>query len=158
MSGLKHINVVMQQRFDTKKNWNTNNPKLEEGEIGVESDTHKIKVGDGAKPWSELPYIGSDYSIPDEYKKTIDALGYVYYDDTQTGSFNISDGLFAEAITLTGLMELQNRGNGDSAKIRMHTNDFSGILTTDDNTNTEITLHEELDKKHNMNLYIITYD
>ena len=163
MSGLKHINVVMQQRYDTKTNWENNDTEenkliLEAGEIGVETDTHKIKVGDGETRWSELPYIGLDYSIPDEYKKAIDALGYVYYDDSQSGSFNISDGLFAESVTLTGLMELLNRGNGDYAKIRMNTNDFSGIVTMDNDTATERTLQDELDKKPNMNLYIITYD
>ena len=31
---------------------------LAEGEIGVEIDTHKIKVGDGIKTYEQLPYSG----------------------------------------------------------------------------------------------------
>ena len=38
----------MQQRRDTAANWAANNPTLSAGEIGVESDTNKFKVGNGS--------------------------------------------------------------------------------------------------------------
>lgn len=36
--------------------WFTVNPVLFKGEIGFESDTLLFKIGDGARPWNELPY------------------------------------------------------------------------------------------------------
>ena len=43
-------------RHDTAANWTTVNPILSDGEIGVEIDTLKIKVGDGIKTWNQLGY------------------------------------------------------------------------------------------------------
>jgi Major tropism determinant N-terminal domain len=43
-------------RRDTAANWATNNPILALGEPGLETDTRKIKYGDGITHWSSLPY------------------------------------------------------------------------------------------------------
>lgn len=40
--------------------WTAKNPLLQRGEIGVESDTHKIKVGDGLTYWNSLAYSQDD--------------------------------------------------------------------------------------------------
>ena len=45
-------------RHDTAANWNNTNPVLSAGELGVEIDTHKLKIGDGNTEWISLPYIG----------------------------------------------------------------------------------------------------
>src|SRR5882672_428195 len=37
--------------------WTAANPILAQGELGVELDTYKWKVGDGTKQWSILPYV-----------------------------------------------------------------------------------------------------
>ena len=37
--------------------WTAKNPLLQRGEIGIESDTHKAKVGDGTTYWNTLPYF-----------------------------------------------------------------------------------------------------
>ena len=36
--------------------WTAKNPLLQRGEIGIELDTHKAKVGDGTTYWNDLPY------------------------------------------------------------------------------------------------------
>ena len=47
----------------TKQEWLDKNPILLKGEIGVESDTSAIKIGDGINIWSNLPYqYGLDLS------------------------------------------------------------------------------------------------
>lgn len=48
--------IQIQYRRDTATNWTTNNPVLYDGEIGYESDTGRLKVGDGITPWSTLLY------------------------------------------------------------------------------------------------------
>jgi hypothetical protein len=46
----------IQLRRGISTEWATFNPVLFEGEIGVELDTNKIKIGDGTLPWLSLPY------------------------------------------------------------------------------------------------------
>lgn len=46
---------IMKQRRGTAAAWSSENPVLEEGEIGVELDGQKrMKVGDGVTPWNSL--------------------------------------------------------------------------------------------------------
>lgn len=53
----KTINTRQQQKRDTAANWTTNNPILLAGEFGIESDTNKMKVGDGTTAWNNLEYF-----------------------------------------------------------------------------------------------------
>jgi hypothetical protein len=46
----------IQIRRDTAEKWMINNPILLEGEIGYETDTTYIKIGDGTTYWNDLPY------------------------------------------------------------------------------------------------------
>jgi len=43
-------------RRDLSLTWNYNDPVLMSGEQGYETDTRKMKIGDGQTPWSQLPY------------------------------------------------------------------------------------------------------
>lgn len=47
-------------RNDTKSNWDKvgTSAVLLKGEIGIEIDTLKFKIGDGSKKWNELAYVG----------------------------------------------------------------------------------------------------
>ncbi|MBQ3396798.1 MAG: hypothetical protein IJG34_10215 [Synergistaceae bacterium] len=40
--------------------WQTLNPVLLKGELGIESDTQRIKIGNGKTAWSDLSYIDSE--------------------------------------------------------------------------------------------------
>lgn len=44
------------ERNDTAANWTSLNPVLKKGEVGIESDTDKFKIGDGTTAWSSLSY------------------------------------------------------------------------------------------------------
>jgi hypothetical protein len=48
---------VLQFRRDTAAGWTTKNPKLYQGEPALESDTNKLKIGDGINRWVNLPYL-----------------------------------------------------------------------------------------------------
>lgn len=50
--------VRIQLRRDTAANWTSANPVLAPGEVGLETDTDQIKIGDGTTAWSSLPYGG----------------------------------------------------------------------------------------------------
>lgn len=48
---------TLRVRVNTAANWTSENPTLESGMIGLESDTSKMKRGDGSSTWTALPYI-----------------------------------------------------------------------------------------------------
>lgn len=50
------LTALQKQRRDTAANWTAANPTLLAGEIGIESDTNKIKIGDGSTAWASLAY------------------------------------------------------------------------------------------------------
>ena len=54
------LNIRIQLRNDTAENWNTQNPVLLKGEMGVETDTGKTKIGNGTAHWKDLKYSGVD--------------------------------------------------------------------------------------------------
>lgn len=56
----KTINTKIQLRNDLAATWNSKNPVLKKGEIGIEIDTRKMKVGDGTTTWNALSYMGAD--------------------------------------------------------------------------------------------------
>ena len=62
---------LIQIRRDTAANWTSANPVLAQGELGAETDTSKIKIGDGSTAWSSLAYL-------------IDAGGYLTATSTNT--------------------------------------------------------------------------
>lgn len=45
-------------RRDSSENWNDANPILLDGEPGYETDTGKMKIGNGSNSWSDLDYYG----------------------------------------------------------------------------------------------------
>ena len=48
---------MIQIRRDTASNWTSANPILALGEMGAETDTSKIKIGDGTTAWASVPYL-----------------------------------------------------------------------------------------------------
>lgn len=56
----KTLNIRIQLRNDTAENWTTANPVLLKGEMGVEIDTGKTKIGNGTDDWKTLKYSGVD--------------------------------------------------------------------------------------------------
>ncbi|MBS7328942.1 MAG: hypothetical protein KIG68_09410 [Oxalobacter sp.] len=54
---LSDVRLIL--RNDTTANWTSGDPVLLKGEIGIESDTARFKIGDGTSAWTALPYAGA---------------------------------------------------------------------------------------------------
>lgn len=48
--------AILRHRRDVSSAWTSNNPILEEGQLGFETDTVLYKLGDGVTQWNGLPY------------------------------------------------------------------------------------------------------
>ena len=49
--------VQIQLRRDSAADWTSADPTMAEGEIGLETDTGNIKIGDGVTAWTSLGYF-----------------------------------------------------------------------------------------------------
>ena len=71
-------------RTDTAANFTANDPTLVAGELAIESDTGRAKVGDGATAWTSLPYT----SPRKEQYKSLTLLDPAVNDDISMGFTN----------------------------------------------------------------------
>ena len=82
-------------RRDTAANWTTENPILAEGEPGLETDTGKIKYGDGTTAWVSLDYAGN--SLSDDQAVTV-TVGNTDYWAIVNRANNNDDGVESSAV------------------------------------------------------------
>lgn len=77
------MSVQIKLRRDTAANWSSVNPTLAAGEPGLETDTLKVKYGNGSSAWNSLNYAsnptGNSYTLP---TATTSILGGVKIDGT----------------------------------------------------------------------------
>lgn len=59
----------IQNLIYTAAEWAAKNPVLLNGELGIESDTHKAKYGDGRTAWNSLEYTGTEVDLSNYYTK-----------------------------------------------------------------------------------------
>ena len=52
--------IQIQLRRDTAANWTSEDPTLASGELGVETVTGKLKIGDGSTAWTALDYFAGN--------------------------------------------------------------------------------------------------
>jgi hypothetical protein len=72
----------IQIRRGTAAEWAAEDPILAEGEIGFETDTDLIKIGDGTRDWSDLDYISTTAVAPTQTEYALefdDTLGHHVY-------------------------------------------------------------------------------
>jgi len=86
MSSIARIRL----RRDTAANWTAANPTLLAGEMGIETDTRKYKVGDGSTAWTGLSYYIDGVAIRGQISKMTD--GTI---DITTQSVYVTTGLTA---------------------------------------------------------------
>lgn len=89
-------------RRDTAANWTSANPVLGNGEVGLETDTRKLKAGDGTLAWTALPYWLTGATVRGQASKmdsgTVDIITQSAY--VSTGLTATFDSSTAEGMTL----------------------------------------------------------
>ena len=92
--------TVIKLRRDTDANWTSTNPTLATGEAGFESDTGKLKIGDGSTAWTSLGYVsgGASVEVSDTPPSAPEANTLWWESDTGT-LFIYYDNYWVEAVT-----------------------------------------------------------
>lgn len=89
----KTLNTRIVTRNDTSANWTTNKTKvLLKGEIGLETDTGKYKIGDGSTTWENLTY----------YKHVSDGAVFGLVDDVKVDGTSVVSSKIASLSTING--------------------------------------------------------
>lgn len=65
----REFQTIIQLANDTSSNWQTKNTVLLKGEVGIEIDTRKFKIGDGVTNWNSLLYANIT-DLSNYYTKT----------------------------------------------------------------------------------------
>lgn len=84
--------VQIQLRNDTAANWVAEDPILAQGEVGVELDTSRTKIGNGIDEWSDLPYADG-YSEQQLTNHVNSSTPHPAYDDMQSLTLLFENGL-----------------------------------------------------------------
>ena len=131
--------VRIQVRRGSSSDWTSVNPVLAAGEIGFETNTKKMKVGDGSSTWSSLDYISSDAPAISEISQDAinsaltmgDGISKVYDDagntitlentgvlsfNTRTGSITLTDSDINTALGYTAADAADVSGLGTGAE------------------------------------------
>jgi hypothetical protein len=112
--------TAIQIRRGTAAQWTSANPTLSAGEQGFETDTGKVKIGDGSTAWNSLAYLGAG-------TVTSITAGTGLSGGTITTSGTIA--IDSTVATLTGTQTLTNKTLTDP-KINLAFNADSGSTYT----------------------------
>lgn len=101
-------NVTIPYRFVVRRglaaDWTSQNPVLLSGEFGKETDTGKLKQGDGSTAWNSLSYIGI-WTLAD-IRRALDLLGSTAEGDIiykgASGWTRLAKGTDGQVLTLAG--------------------------------------------------------
>lgn len=92
--------TVIKLRRDTAANWTNVNPVLSAGEAGFESDTGKLKIGDGTATWSAVSYVSGGASVEVSDDPPAEAEPNTLWWESDTGTlFIYYDDFWVEAVT-----------------------------------------------------------
>lgn len=115
--------IKIQIRRGTAANWTSTDPTLSEGEVGFETDTGKIKIGNGSTAWTSLPYGAI---IPSVFTGHTSATTSVH------GITDTSNLAYLDSPNFTGTVVLPNTTSvGDVSSTELsYVNGVSGPIQT----------------------------
>lgn len=123
---------IIQLRRDTAANWTTANPILAQGEVGFETNTRKLKVGDGTTAWTSLLYYDLG-TILDQVVFT-GSIKEQTYALTDSATITIEPGngsiQYLVALGSSRTINTTNFENGEVVTLMINDNSGTGSVTT----------------------------
>ena len=95
--------VKLQFRRDTAANWESNNPVLSEGELGLDLTNERFKIGNGTDTWNAID--NAQYTNKAEtFTATTTLVGSNSTSDWTEETTGDWDGVFTTTKTVTGVL------------------------------------------------------
>ena len=115
------LNIRIQLRNDTAENWTTKNPVLLQGEMGVEIDTGKTKIGNGTAHWEDLKYSGVDEdTIKGIIDKNRNAVEFIVANEGESDTQALARVITAPKKGDVGIVEQTKNGIGEFYTAYIH--------------------------------------
>lgn len=89
--------IQFQLRRGLASEWTSANPVLASGEMGLETDTYKVKIGNGTLNWNDLPYGIGQYDL-----QSVTETGSTTNIAVNITNSAISSNTVSGALTVTG--------------------------------------------------------
>ena len=86
---IRHVKAIIQLRRGPESDWERVDPTLMIGEAAYSTDVNKLKIGDGAKPWTQLEYLNMTES---EIREILETYATKEYVDEKTTNVTIDCG------------------------------------------------------------------
>ena len=106
---------IIQIRRDTAANWTSANPTLAQGELGIETDTLKVKAGTGSTAWTSLGYL-------------VDTGGYASYADSTANFTGTLQNGGSNVVVDTDIGSTVQAFDSNTALYDATTSNFTGTL------------------------------
>lgn len=107
MAKLPYVTLIIKNK--TAEQWTKFSGILKEGQLGIETDTGKMKAGDGMSLWPALPYL---YLTPEEVKKLDEELAERLGETTGVRSITVGEEVLTGEVKL-GQMALRDELTAD---------------------------------------------
>lgn len=123
---------VIQIRRGTAADWTSNNPVLSQGEFGLETDTKKIKIGDGTTAYTSLSYL-----VPFNLNELLDVSNSNANSDDFIAYDGVNNQWVFRSVQNTDILPLNLLSSGDSVKDSNNNSILSetnGVVTLDNVT------------------------
>lgn len=116
-------------RRDTAANWTTTNPVLQAGEFALETNTNKVKIGDGATAWNALAYFAGAGSVG----SMVEGVAVVNQSLNVSTSGSVSHGLGKIPDLLSVYFECVTASNGFAVGDRVDASSLAGQVSVSSN-------------------------
>lgn len=131
----RQITAKIVIRNDDDVAWRTANPVLLMGEIGIENNTKKFKIGDGSTTWNNLEYFASGIKLVvktfNPKPSNVEEIGTIWLNSTNNSVFVALANTSKVSMVWKQLVftsDLENLGAGDMLKAVYATNDKVGYV------------------------------
>lgn len=148
------LNIRIQLRNDTAENWTNANPVLLKGEMGVEIDTGKTKIGNGTDHWKTLKYSGVDEdTIKGIIDKNRNAVEFIEANEGETDAQALARVITAPKKGDIGIVEQTKNGIGEFYTAYIH--DGTGFKAMDGNYSAD-NVYFDKDLTYTANIGVLT--
>jgi hypothetical protein len=137
------VAVKLQFRRDTAANWESENPILSEGELGLDLTNERFKIGDGVTAWNSLD--NAQYTNKAEtFLATTTLVGSDGSSDWTEETTGDWDGTFTTTKTVTGVLTTDtpiidlDLSNATAATVSSLQSDFASIIRAEIVSNNNI--------------------
>lgn len=102
------VKYVIQFKRQHSSIWAARNPTLANGEPGFETDTNKLKIGDGISPWATLDYIAPDQGDGVVFTTDIETVSNAMIAEGAIDNYRVADDAAIDVTKLSGVVSQTN--------------------------------------------------